>query len=60
MQARLKDIHTATAVPVGELRVEIPGELLDELCTVVAVGLGPERRWHRPGGGAVQADRSSS
>lgn len=44
VQAQLKDIHSAAADPRGELCVEIPGELLDDLCTVVAVELGPERR----------------
>ncbi|WP_327257825.1 hypothetical protein [Streptomyces sp. NBC_01244] len=44
VQAQLKDIHTAATDPVGELHVGIPGELLDDLCTVVAVDLGPERR----------------
>jgi alpha-L-fucosidase len=41
-QSRKSDIHAASADPVGELRVTIPAESLDSLCTVVAVDLEGE------------------
>ncbi|WP_405144645.1 alpha-L-fucosidase [Sphaerisporangium sp. NBC_01403] len=39
IQAGKRDIHAASPDPIGELRVEVPAEALDELCTVVAVDL---------------------
>ncbi|UUN30593.1 alpha-L-fucosidase [Streptomyces sp. FIT100] len=39
--ARLRDVHAASPDPTGELHIEIPSELLDGLCTVVAVDLAP-------------------
>ncbi|MEU9105766.1 alpha-L-fucosidase [Streptomyces xanthophaeus] len=40
-QTQPRDIHSASGDPVGELRVDIPSALLDDLCTVVAVDLLP-------------------
>lgn len=40
-EPRLKDIHTAAPDPTGELRVTIPEQLLDRLCTVVVVDFAP-------------------
>lgn len=34
---RLSDVHSGTADPVGELRITVDPELLDPLCTVLAV-----------------------
>ena len=42
-QPSLKDIHAGTADPVGELHIDVTGTPLDDLCTVIAVDLLPER-----------------
>ena len=40
-QPRLKDIHSGTADPTGELHIDIQDIDFDPLCTVIAVDLAP-------------------
>ena len=40
-QPRLKDVHSGTADPTGELHIDVQDTEFDPLCTVIAVDLAP-------------------